>query len=89
MLRVLKPDGRLVLIDVNFPTKDNWFGRTLTHLWMRTGDIVRDMDSIFEINGLSYSDEEIGCWGSIHLYVARRRAPEGIASQEATLSSTP
>lgn len=72
LLRVLKPDGRLVIIDVNYPTKDNWAGAALTRFWMRAGDIVRDMGALFDRNDLTYSDEEIGGWGSIHLYVAQR-----------------
>jgi ubiquinone/menaquinone biosynthesis C-methylase UbiE len=71
MLRVLKPDGYLVLIDVNYPADGNWIGTRLTDLWKRAGDLVRDMRALFRERGLDYSDEEIGGWGSIHLYVAR------------------
>ena len=71
MLRVLKPDGHLVLIDVNYPADGNWIGTRLTDLWKRAGDLVRDMGALFRERGLDYSDEEIGGWGSIHLYVAR------------------
>lgn len=70
MVRVLKPTGRIVLIDVNYPANDNWCGAFLTRLWVRSGDLVRDMDALFETNQLRYSDEEIGGCGSIHLYVA-------------------
>jgi ubiquinone/menaquinone biosynthesis C-methylase UbiE len=73
MVRVLKPEGRLVLIDVNYPANGNWLGTRLTELWKRGGDLVRDMGALFREAGLDYSDEEIGGRGSIHLYVATRR----------------
>lgn len=70
MLRVLKPGGHLVLIDVNYPTDGDWLGTRLTELWKSAGDLVRDLDTLLRDHGLDYSDEEIGGRGSIHLYVA-------------------
>jgi ubiquinone/menaquinone biosynthesis C-methylase UbiE len=72
MLRVLKPHGRLVLIDINYPRHDGCLGKLLTRCWIRAGDLVRDMDTLFSQHALSYTDEEIGGWGSVHLYVATR-----------------
>lgn len=73
MVRVLNPNGRVVLIDVNYPANENWLGVTLTRFWLRSGDLVRDMDAVFETSQLSHSDEEIGGCGSVHLYVASPR----------------
>ncbi len=75
MLRVLRPEGRLVLIDVNFPADANPLGRALTELWKRAGDLVRDMDALLREAGLEFSDREIGGAGSVHLYVASRQRP--------------
>lgn len=72
MLRVLEHDGRIVLIDVNYPANGNHVGTWLIDLWKRGGDLVRDMGALFRENRLTYSDEEIGGWGSVHLYVASR-----------------
>lgn len=74
MVRVLTPNGRVVLIDVNYPADGNWLGTTLTRLWAQAGDLVRDMAMLFDANRLSYTYEEIGGWGSIHMYVASPRA---------------
>ena len=70
MVRVLKPNGRVILVDINYPGDASWLGMTLTRLWIGVGDLVRDMRMLFDANRLSYTDEEIGAWGSVHLYVA-------------------
>ena len=71
--RVLKPGGRLVLIDIEFPRDRNWLGMKMTRFWMALGDIVRDMDAIFRRFGFEYTDREIGGFGSVHLYVAEKK----------------
>ena len=73
MRRVLKRGGRLILIDVNYPSDRNWFGTRLTNFWRRTGDLIRDMGELFRRVGFTYSDEEIGGFGSVHLYVAIKK----------------
>jgi len=74
MTRVLKPDGRLVMIDVNYPNEVSWPGDLLVECWKKGGDLIRDMDVLFESAGLAYQDEEIGGFGSVHLYIATRKA---------------
>jgi ubiquinone/menaquinone biosynthesis C-methylase UbiE len=71
--RVLKPQGRLVIIDVNFPHENNLLGRALMSIGRLSGDLIRDMNSIFEALDLNATDEEIGGFGSIHLYLATKR----------------
>ncbi len=71
MLRVLRPDGRLVLIDVGYPTDGNRLGTWLTRFWKLT-DLIRDMDALFESFDLRVTHESVGGWGSIHLWVATR-----------------
>lgn len=70
MVRVVKPQGRIVLIDVSYPHDGNRIGIGLVRLWISAGDLVRDMPTLFESNGLACTDREIGGWGSLHLYVA-------------------
>jgi ubiquinone/menaquinone biosynthesis C-methylase UbiE len=72
MLRVLKPKGRLVIIDVNYPGDGNRPGTCLVNCWKLAGDIIRDMDKLFNMYGLSFEDREIGGWGSVHLYIANK-----------------
>jgi ubiquinone/menaquinone biosynthesis C-methylase UbiE len=68
--RVLKPSGRLVMLDVNYPSDKNRIGMALTRMWISFGDIIRDMDALFERYEFTYQDEEVGGFGSVHLYIA-------------------
>jgi ubiquinone/menaquinone biosynthesis C-methylase UbiE len=64
MVRVLNPEGRLVIVDINYPADGNRRGTLLTRGWMRAGDVNRDMDALFRGFELPYVDLEIGGWGS-------------------------
>ena len=74
LLRVLKPSGRLVMIDINYPVDGNWLGKGLVTLWKSAGDLVRDLHPVFARFAVDYTDEEIGGHGSVHLYVVRKRS---------------
>lgn len=70
MYRVLKPGGRLVLMDINFPADRNWSGMLQARFWMLVGDILRDYQELFAKSGFEYEDFEVGGSGSVHLYLA-------------------
>ncbi len=72
MKRVLRNDGKLILIDFTFPPDQNWLGSRIAKLWQRSGDVLRDMTALFRGCDLDYSDESIGAWGSVRLYVATK-----------------
>ena len=74
MKRVLKPEGRLVLLDVNYPKDRNTLGMALGRGWAKLGDIIRDMEFLFRQLNLEYTVEEVGGFGSIHLYIATKVA---------------
>jgi ubiquinone/menaquinone biosynthesis C-methylase UbiE len=73
MGRVLKPGGKLVMIDIDYPKDCNRLGMALTKFWMASGDIIRDMGALFEELDWEFQEEEIGGFGSVHLYVAERK----------------
>ena len=89
LLRVLKPAGRLVLIDINYPADGNRLGTWLTECWRYAGDLIRDMSGLFREFSLEHTDQEIGGWGSVHpmsrrsARLLRRHEP----SREATSTS--
>jgi ubiquinone/menaquinone biosynthesis C-methylase UbiE len=84
MARVLRPGGKLILIDFSYPRNRNWIGTNLVVLLKLTGDLIRDMKRIFDELGLDYSDEEIGGSGSVHLYVATKPSSTRESSTEPT-----
>jgi ubiquinone/menaquinone biosynthesis C-methylase UbiE len=71
--RVIKVDGRLILIDINYPKDHNRLGIMITRIFASLGDIIRDMDPIFNAFDISYQDHEIGGFGSVHLYIAEKK----------------
>jgi ubiquinone/menaquinone biosynthesis C-methylase UbiE len=73
MHRVLKPGGKLVMVDVDYPFDHNRIGIFITKAWIAGGDIVRDMEPLFSKFGFEFTDEEIGGYGSVHLYVAKKK----------------
>lgn len=72
MKRVLRSGGKLILIDFTFPPDQNWLGSRIATLWERSGDLLRDMPALFRDCGLDYTDESIGAWGSVRLFVATK-----------------
>ena len=74
LIRVLRPGGRLIILDVNYPADGNRAGTALVDLWKRSGDLIRDMRALFSEFSLAASDREIGGFGSVHLYLATRAA---------------
>lgn len=71
--RVLKPDGRLVLMDPTYPKNCTWFGKLVVKGWFLLGDLVRDIDSVLQEFEFEYTDTEVGGFGTVHLYVAQKR----------------
>jgi ubiquinone/menaquinone biosynthesis C-methylase UbiE len=76
LARVLKPGGRLVLIDINYPSDGNRLGTLLVdRLWKPFGDLIRDVPAVLTETGLDVRDTEIGGWGSVHRYLATKTPP--------------
>ena len=73
MGRVLKPGGRLIMIDIDYPKDRNRLGMVMTKFWMASGDIIRNMNALFNELGWNFQEEEVGGFGSVHLYVAEYR----------------
>jgi ubiquinone/menaquinone biosynthesis C-methylase UbiE len=70
LVRVLKPGGRLVLVDIAFPRDGNRLGTALVEwFWKPFGDVVRDVGPLLSGAGLEVTEDEIGGWGSVHRYL--------------------
>jgi len=70
--RVLKENGRLLIVDFDYPSNRNIFGYWLTKLMESAGDTIRDMSKILRDFHFEFTEKEIGGFGSVHLFVARK-----------------
>ena len=71
--RVLKENGKLLIVDFDYPSNRNRFGYWLTKLMESAGDTIRDISTIIQGFPFEYSEKEIGGFGSVHLYMAKKR----------------
>jgi ubiquinone/menaquinone biosynthesis C-methylase UbiE len=71
--RVLKDDGRFILVDIDYPRNRNWMGTQIVKLWAGLGDIIRNMETLFQDTNFRFTNEEIGGLGSVHLYIATKK----------------
>jgi ubiquinone/menaquinone biosynthesis C-methylase UbiE len=70
--RTLRPGGKLILLDFNYPSNRNLFGYLLVKLMERGGDILKDISKLLDQLDFKFIDNEIGGWGSVHLYIAKK-----------------
>jgi demethylmenaquinone methyltransferase / 2-methoxy-6-polyprenyl-1,4-benzoquinol methylase len=71
--RVLRPQGRVILIDACFPDNGNRIARGLGHLWELFGDQLRDESSLMREVGFDVIERyEFGAFNSIRLTVGRK-----------------
>ncbi|MBT3320069.1 MAG: class I SAM-dependent methyltransferase [Clostridia bacterium] len=78
MLRVLKYDGTLLILDYDYPQNRNIFGYWVVKLIEKSGDIIRDIGKLIDSTGCNYTRKKIGGFGSIQLFVITRSQPEKI-----------
>ena len=69
---MLKPGGRLIILDINYPHNRNPVGTLLTKSWKASGDIIRDLPGLLAGSGYQFTDQEVGGFGSLHLYIAAK-----------------
>jgi ubiquinone/menaquinone biosynthesis C-methylase UbiE len=70
--RVLKEGGQLLIVDFDYPSDRNRLGYWLIKLMESAGDTIRDISKILQEFPIEYTEEEIGGFGSVHLYMARK-----------------
>jgi ubiquinone/menaquinone biosynthesis C-methylase UbiE len=71
--RVLKKEGSLLLVDFDYPDNKNLYGYLIVRLWEKCGDIIKDIGSILLQHDFDYKDISVGGFGSVHLFIARKR----------------
>lgn len=68
--RVLKPRGKLILVDFDYPEDRNVFGYFFVRLWEKFGDIIKDMKALLGKHGFRYESSSVGGFGSVQLFIA-------------------
>lgn len=76
--RVLKKGGKLLIVDFNYPSNRNRLGYWLTKLMESAGDTIRDTSTIIQEFPLEHTETEIGGFGSVHLYIAKKLNSEHV-----------
>jgi len=72
MKRVLKKNGKLLLMDFDYPADRNIFGYSLVKIGERYGDIMKDIKRYLEDSRLEYREAYVGGFGSVYLYVCTK-----------------
>jgi ubiquinone/menaquinone biosynthesis C-methylase UbiE len=73
LYRVLKPGGKLILVDFDYPEDRNILGYYFVKLWEKFGDIIKDISELLETHGFRYQSSGVGGFGSVQLFVASRQ----------------
>jgi ubiquinone/menaquinone biosynthesis C-methylase UbiE len=73
--RVLRPGGRLILLEYNRPKRPSWLGNRVLTLsrWLKMPFL--DFDALLDGTGFDYEDHAVGFAGVLHMYVAHKREP--------------
>ncbi|MBN1814027.1 MAG: methyltransferase domain-containing protein [Anaerolineae bacterium] len=74
MVRVVKPGGKVIIVDAGEASDGNVLARFLAWLWEAFGDYMRDEVPLMEARGLAVEREEYGPWRCIHVVVGTRPA---------------
>ena len=70
--RVLKENGKLLLVDFDYPSNRNRFGYWLTKLMESEGDTIRDISKIIQEFPFECTEKEIGGFGSVHFHILKK-----------------
>ena len=72
MKRVLKKNGKLLLMDFDYPADRNIIGYSLVKIGEMYGDIMKDIKGYLENSGFQYRETRVGGFGSVYLFVCNK-----------------
>ena len=73
MLRVLRDDGVLLLLDYDYPDNRNVFGYGMVRLISKSGDIIKDIGKQLKAAPCTYERKVVGCFGSVQLFIIKKQ----------------
>ena len=72
MKRVLKKNGKLLLMDFDYPSNRNIIGYSLIKIGEIYGDVIKDLKTYLEKSDLRYREINVGGFGSVYLFVCSK-----------------
>ena len=72
MVRVIRPGGKVIIVDAGEAADGNLFARLLARLWELFGDYMRDEVVLMQARGLAVEREEYGPGRCVHVVVGTR-----------------
>ena len=69
MLRVLRPDGKIIILDAGESKNGNYFAHLLAVIWELLGDFIRDEQDYLLMAGMCVKRYEMGPGGCVHIIV--------------------
>lgn len=69
MKRVLKRNGKLLLMDFDYPADRNIIGYSLVKIGEMYGDVMRNLKKHMEGSVLEHKETYVGGFGSVHFFV--------------------
>jgi ubiquinone/menaquinone biosynthesis C-methylase UbiE len=72
MRRVLKNNGKLLLMDFDYPADRNIIGYSLVKIGEKYGDVMKDLKRYLERSGFEYRETYTGGFGSVYLFVCTK-----------------
>jgi ubiquinone/menaquinone biosynthesis C-methylase UbiE len=74
IFRILRPDGRIIILDAGEAENGNQFAHQLAVLWDMLGDYIRDEREYMRAEGMEITREEMGPGGCVHIVEGKRIA---------------
>ena len=72
MVRVLRPGGKVIIVDAGEAQDGNPMARFLARLWASFGDYMRDETPLMAARGLDVLREDYGPWNCVHVTVGTK-----------------
>lgn len=73
MKRVLKKNGKLLLLDVDYPANKNIIGTLIVKIGEAYGDVIRNIKTCIDRTGMDYKEINVGGFGSVYLFVCTKK----------------
>jgi ubiquinone/menaquinone biosynthesis C-methylase UbiE len=73
MIRVVKPEGRLLIVDFDYPENRNFLGYAIAKFIDCSGDILKDIETQLGAQKVDFLRQSIGAFGSVNLYIVTKK----------------